>query len=272
MADTLTAHYSWTKPDVGGSPTTWGNKLNTSLDGIDAQVFANAQQAGNNLRFVGEIAMFGGQTPPANWLWCDGSALSTTTYVNLFNVIGYAFGGSGGTFNLPNLVGRVPLGASTTYPLGSTGGEATHALLAAEMPAHAHNVVEPTGGGHSHTISETPHTHTASAAAHTHTVTDPAHHHAGPASGALITRGAGGWFGLGSASPLITDAANVTGDATTGITIASASPAVTVASASTGINKTAISPTGITIASAGSGQAHNNLPPYQGVGYIIKAA
>lgn len=36
-------------------------------------------------------------------LKCDGSSHSTSTYENLYNVIGYTYGGSGGTFNVPNL-------------------------------------------------------------------------------------------------------------------------------------------------------------------------
>jgi hypothetical protein len=38
MADSFTANYNWTKPDVGASDDTWGDKWNTNLDGIDAQL------------------------------------------------------------------------------------------------------------------------------------------------------------------------------------------------------------------------------------------
>lgn len=40
--------------------------------------------------------------------------------------------------------GRCLIGANTTYPLGSTGGEATHTLTKEEMPNHTHTILNGT--------------------------------------------------------------------------------------------------------------------------------
>lgn len=93
---------------------------------------------------VGAIIPFGSDTVPENWLLCDGSAVSRTTYQQLFNTIGVSFGQGDGftTFNLPDLRDRVPIGKDTTDTdfdvLGKTAGERKHTLTVNEMPAHKH--------------------------------------------------------------------------------------------------------------------------------------
>ena len=60
-----------------------------------------------------------------------------------------------GTHGTPDLRGRFILGASDSYAVDSTGGEATHKLIIAEMPAHKHTGTTSTDGNHKHgTVGE----------------------------------------------------------------------------------------------------------------------
>jgi len=78
---------------------------------------------------------------PAKCLKCDGSAVSRATYPELFALWGTRFGAGDGvtTFNLPDCRGRYDMGVDGGHAINSTGGEATHVLTTAEMPAHQHN-------------------------------------------------------------------------------------------------------------------------------------
>lgn len=53
---------------------------------------------------TGAVMAFAGSSAPEGWLVCDGSAVSRTTYADLFAVIGTTYGSGDGstTFNLPN--------------------------------------------------------------------------------------------------------------------------------------------------------------------------
>jgi microcystin-dependent protein len=70
-------------------------------------IMAPARAAGDSLP-VGTIIAWGGQTKsiPANWMLCNGKALSITVYAELFAAIGTSWGSLGDKFNLPDLRGR----------------------------------------------------------------------------------------------------------------------------------------------------------------------
>jgi microcystin-dependent protein len=109
---------------------------------------------------AGTISAFGGEQAPSGWLLCDGTAVSRTTYAPLFAALATKWGAGDGsaTFNLPDLRGRVPIGAGhasglTDRAIGELLGEETHVLTVAEMPSHSHSVTSVPGwdalGGYS---------------------------------------------------------------------------------------------------------------------------
>jgi microcystin-dependent protein len=87
------------------------------------------------------------RTADTGYLLCDGAAVPRSTYATLFSVIGTDYGPGDGstTFNVPDLVGRVPVGEDlagarlTTFRFGTqSGGEDQHVLTVAEIPPHTH--------------------------------------------------------------------------------------------------------------------------------------
>ena len=134
---------------------------------------------------VGAVMQFAGTSfsPPSGWLYCDGSAVSRTTYSDLYAVIGTTYGSGDGstTFNLPNTSGRVvvglDLGDSHFNAVGNTGGSKTHTLSSAEIPSHSHSIDHDHGsvtsgsGGASHTHSIDPPSTTSSTDTHGHSGT-----------------------------------------------------------------------------------------------------
>lgn len=136
-------------------------------DALDAQVAAEAAQAlaeaardaasaaSGNGTPTGTMMMWLTNTAPTAFLLCDGSAVNRETYSALFAVIGTTYGAGDGstTFNLPDLKGKIPVGYNSSETefdtLGETGGEKTHTLTEAEMPAHTHTVPQGNaeGGG-----------------------------------------------------------------------------------------------------------------------------
>lgn len=219
---------------------------------------------------VGEIRMYAGgagvvpdgtaQEVEAGWLLCNGAIAVRTAYPDLYAKIGIAFGngdGSGTTFTLPNLVQRFPFGRAASgvgNALGAVGGETFHTLLTSEMPAHTHSVTGATdsSGSHTHPLNVTS---APESVAHTHIVSYQAN---GPSAFMPNTDFPGGalaFFYLTSGSfntgpESVTHVHTISGSSDLG-----------------GAHSHAI--TG-TASSVGSGTAHNNMPPYQTVHFIVK--
>ncbi len=112
---------------------------------------------------VGSIMIWAGSTAPTGWLLCDGTAYSTGAYPALYAVIGTTYG-TGIGFMVPNLKGKIPVGLNSAdasfNTLGETGGEKTHTITSAELPAHTHTVDPPStatssNGDHNHSFSDT---------------------------------------------------------------------------------------------------------------------
>lgn len=80
-------------------------------------------------RQPGTIDICSGSTIPPGWLLCNGTAISRTTYKNLFGRLGTTWGAGDTTttFNLPDLRGAAPagVGTSTGYTQNETIAIAT---------------------------------------------------------------------------------------------------------------------------------------------------
>jgi len=181
---------------------------------------------------VGTINAFAGTTAPSQWYLCYGQSLSTTTYSALFSAIGYTYGGSGGSFNVPDLRGRTLAGLDN---MGGTNANRLSSILSSTTLGAA--------GGDQNLQS---HTHGVSDPSHNHGVNDPGHNH----SYNVISDGGSGNLAGGRAGPVSnTEYTNYAG---TGIYLNN-------------------SVTGISIANTGAGSS-GNVQPTAIINYIIYAA
>jgi microcystin-dependent protein len=96
--------------------------------------------------FLGEIRLVPFGFAPKGWALCAGQLLPINQNQALFSLLGTYYGGDGKTtFALPDLRGRVPVGAGvapagSVYDLGSTGGQESVKLTSSQLPGHAHPI------------------------------------------------------------------------------------------------------------------------------------
>jgi microcystin-dependent protein len=91
-------------------------------------------------KMLGEIVLYAGTNVPGGWTMCDGQLLNVASFPSLFSVISNLYGGDGATtFALPNLAGRIPVGAPNGQP-GAVYGVEQFTVTEAQLPAHTHGV------------------------------------------------------------------------------------------------------------------------------------
>ena len=142
----------------------------------------------------------------------------------------------GGTWEA--LENRFLIGASTTYPVGSVGGEASHILTTAEMPAHKHDktlTVSATQNSHSHGLQSS-------------------NNYSTNCNG--LARDGGPWSG---GMQQVGGVANNNGDEVYCYQASNGNRYVTNETPAITVNHS------LDIQNTGGSQAHNNMPPYLAV-------
>ena len=261
---------SITKPTIGGSENTWGTTNNQALDDIVAVLNGTTASTPNLTAGSFKVSGTAVTSVAADLNILSGAAAAgvTATEFGHLNGVTSAIQTQLDAISVPPTASIVMYGGTsaptgwllcngaavsrTTYAdlfaivgttYGAGNGSSTFNLpdLRDRFAVGSGTTYSngSTGGAATHTLSEAEmpsHTHTA-----TSTVTDPGHDHT--MNGQSYGDGGDGVMVTGSVDASAPDVVN---DATTGITVAT------------------------TNASTGSGSAHNNLPPYLGLAFIIK--
>jgi len=186
---------------------------------------------------------------PTGWLFCQGQQVSAATYPRLAAVLGSA----GGLVTIPNLQGRVPVGVgtatgaagATAKALNGTGGEEKHTLAAAESGVNGSGTTAADGGAHNHTITVN-------------------QNNIGQTAGWNLPVSDSSWENWGAyfgGDPQIAATARTP---STNITYASGVHNHSAAASAVGNHGHALS-------ARAADAAHENMPPYLVLNYIIKA-
>lgn len=242
---------------VSGNIAVSGNVDGVDISALQAQVTALAALVAQNTP-AGTIKMWANDSgAPSGYVMCDGSVYSTASYPALFAAIGYAFGGSGSSFAVPDFRGQFPLGKATSGTgsgwgsVSGRGGSLDHTHSTPDhkhslndhihsIPSHYHSMgsggtlaagkmnKDLTSGAMSANAS---HSHTASDSGHAHGYTDPGHVHELYARDGALNTFNSTYFPTYTSASSTNDRARYTLKAYTGISISTAYANISIGSA-----------------------------------------
>lgn len=111
---------SGTTPATTNQTPTEDTTNSTQIDTVGARN-TKINSVMNSILPTGTVLPYGGSSAPTGFLLCDGSAVSRTTYADLYAVIGDTYGSGDGstTFNVPNLSTAVLPSSSTVSVVGN---------------------------------------------------------------------------------------------------------------------------------------------------------
>lgn len=273
MADTTTTNLALTKPEVGASSDTWGNKNNSNFDSLDA-IFAAAgtgTSVGLNVG-SGKVLNVAGTANLSGTTTILGQAIQAyidarVTVVMPVGAIVLWSGSQGaipsgwalcnGSNGTPDLRNKFVIGAGNVYGVSDQGGSADATLV-----AHAHSATlsgsTSGAGAHAHGVSDPGHAHSVNDPSHAHSYISPSGLVYNTYLGIVNSAGDNGSYGPNTIA---------TAGANTGISLNPSGTGISINA--TGDHAHTVSVSGTTNA-AGATATNANLPPYYALCYVMR--
>jgi len=238
-----------------------GTSSGVYVKGIYGEWYELARNIGPHFPIGGVVAWPSAGSLPSGFIEANGQSLLTTDYPALFAAYGYTHGGSGSSFQVPDLNGCSLKGTTNVNLIGPNSvGSDTTTLQVNNLPAHSHGLNNHTTLAHTHSID---HSHSGSAD------TAGGHNH-GYGDEKVSQHADGGDVAAGSQKQRYTSYKNTDAAGTHSHVVSVGSPSPTTTSSQS--TATTSTPSTGSTTDTGSTQAFSNVPASAYVRWIIRAA